>query len=243
MKGDALWVVILEDNPEDSNRLETFLQRFATEHQRKIVISVFRDGIDLLDAMNSGFDVLFMDIELLQMNGMKTARKLRKLDTLIPIIFVTNLAQYAIKGYEVDAVGFMVKPISYYPFEHNMQKALKLCEKNLGGSEDYVIELSFNKFKRVPIDEIVYVIKDKNYVVYVLSSGEEIRERETMKEVEERFQNTTVKKCASGCLVNLKYVKKKDKNTVYLPDIAFPITRTCRDSFTEALMDYIRGGR
>lgn len=242
MKGDALWVVILEDDPEDSNRLETFIGRFAEEHHRKIAVSVFRDGIELLEHMDSGYDILFMDIELLQMNGMKTARRIRKADALIPIVFVTNLAQYAIKGYEVDAVGFMVKPISYYPFENNMQKALKRCRQNMGGGEDYVIEISTNRFKRVRVDEIVYVIKDKNYIVYMLSNGEEVRERGVMKDVEERFRNTTIKKCASGCLVNLRYVTRKEKNTVYLPNTAFTITRTCKDSFTEALMDYLRGG-
>ena len=243
MKRDAIWVVILEDDPEDSNRLEEFIHRFAMEHHTKIAVSVFRDGIELLEHMDSGYDILFMDIELLQMNGMKTARKIRQLDAWIPIVFVTNMAQYAIKGYEVDAVGFMVKPISYYPFENNMQKALKRCKQNMGGGEDYVIAISVNQFKRVHIDEIVYIIKDKNYIVYMLSNGEEVRERGVMKDVEERFRNTTIKKCASGCLVNLKYVTKKEKNAVYLPNTAFTITRTCKDSFIEALMDYLRGGR
>ena len=242
MKQNAVWIVILEDQEADSERLQSFLRRYGEAHGTTLTVSVFRDGTELLDGYESGFDILFMDIELPLMNGMQTAERVRQMDELIPIIFTTNMAQYAIKGYEVGALGFMVKPISYILFENYLTKALARCRRNEQIRANSTIMLgSGSSFRQINTDEIVCVIKDRNYLIYRLISGEEIRERGAMKDVLPRFENTTLKQCANGCLVNLRHVRKKERNEVYLPDVTFSITMPFRKSFTEELMNYMRG--
>ena len=63
-----------------------------------------------------GFDIVLMDIDMPGMNGMETARALRKVDAAVILIFVTNMAQFAISGYEVDATDFILKPVNKYSF-------------------------------------------------------------------------------------------------------------------------------
>ena len=242
MKHNAAWIVILEDQEADSQRLQGFLLRYGKAHGMEFATSVYRDGTELLQSYDSGFDILFMDIELPVMNGMQTAERVRRMDDMIPIIFTTNMAQYAIKGYEVGALGFMVKPISYILFENYLTKALARCRRNEQIRANSTIMLGGgSSFRQIRTDEIVCVVKDRNYLIYHLLSGEEIRERGAMKDVLERFENTTIKQCATGCLVNLRHVRKKERNEVYLPGAVFSVTMPFRKSFTEELMNYMRG--
>lgn len=242
MRQQVTWVAILEDQKTDSDRLRGFLRRYEEAHGLELTSTVYRDGMELLNAFESGIDILFMDIELPQMNGMTTAERVREMNEQIPIIFTTNMAQYAIKGYEVGALGFMVKPISYVLFENYLTRALSICSRIWRERANNTVMLgNGSNFRQISIDEIVWIIKDRNYLVYRLCSGEEIRERGAMKDVLPRFKNTTIKQCATGCLVNLHHVKKKERNEVFLPDITFSITMPFRKSFTQELMDYMRG--
>ena len=242
MKDNATWIVILEDQEADSERLRSLLRRYEKAHGTAFAVSVYRDGTELLAGYDGGFDILFMDIELPTMNGMRTAARVRQMNELIPLIFTTNMAQYAIKGYEVGALGFMVKPVPYIPFENYLTKALARCRRNEQLRANSTIMLgSGSSFRQIRTDEIVCVVKDRNYLIYHLASGEEIRERGAMKDVLDRFADTTIKQCATGCLVNLRHVRKKERNEIYLPGAVFSVTMPFRKSFTEELMNYMRG--
>ena len=242
MKPKSIMVAILEDQETDSERLQSFLGQYGQSRGVKFSTLVYRDGTELLSAFDQSFDILFMDIELPKMNGMMAAEQVRQSNEQIPIIFTTNMAQYAIKGYEVGALGFMVKPISYALFENYLTKALAICSRiEQLRSNSKVMICSGRSMRQVRVDEIVYIIKERNYLLYRLSSGEEIRERGTMKEVLPRFEKTTIKQCGVGCLVNLRHVWKKERNEVFLPGVTFTISAPFRESFTQELMNYMRG--
>ena len=69
-----------------------------------------------MDPYRPGFDIIFLDIEMPTLGGMPTAERIRQVDPDVVLVFVTNMAQYAIRGYEVDALDFVLKPVSYYQF-------------------------------------------------------------------------------------------------------------------------------
>lgn len=79
------------------------------------------------------YDIVFMDIQLPDMDGMTASRRLRALDRDVILIFVTNMANYAVSGYEVDALDFIVKPVSYFPFTVKPERALGRLDGNAGG--------------------------------------------------------------------------------------------------------------
>lgn len=242
MKNGNVWAVILEDHPRDSQRLRKFIQQYGKEHDLPVEVSVFTDGTELLEHYDKGFDILFMDIELPTMSGMNTAAKVREMDDVIPIIFTTNMAQYAIQGYEVAAIGFMLKPIPYFQFETFFTKAIERTNRTRDLLKNSMVTLGGDRlFKRVSANEIVYITKDKNYIEYHFENGTTFRERGTFKDVLPRFEKTSIKQIASGCMVNLRHVAKKDGNDVYVRDMVFSITMPYRKSFTQELMDYMRG--
>lgn len=243
MRNDTILVVVLEDEEKDCARLKSHIKRYSQEHSVDIEIVTFQNGLDLLKNYSGDFDILFVDIEIPGMDGMKVSEKVRQIDALIPIIITTNMAQYAIKGYEVDALGFIVKPLPFSMLSYYLARALTKCQRNKKLKQNSVITITTasGSMKQLYVDEIRYVVKEKNYIVYDLRSGEQIKERGTMKDIIPRFENTTLKQCTSGCLINLRYIEQKVGNEVYLSDTVFSIAMPFRKTFTKELMDYVRG--
>lgn len=123
-------IAVVEDEEECSNKLNEFLERYGKEKEIEFSVKLFRNGMDFISDYSPQTDVVFMDIKMPYMNGMECAVKLRKLDADVSLIFVTSTVQYAVRGYEVDAMGYMVKPVSYFPFSLIMDKAIaKITQK------------------------------------------------------------------------------------------------------------------
>ena len=107
-------IAIVEDKEVDAQQLKGYIMQFQNESCIPMYVTHFSNGMNFLDEYTNDFDVVFMDIEMPHLNGMETAKKLRKVDASVALVFITNMAQYAIAGYEVSAVDFMVKPVGYY---------------------------------------------------------------------------------------------------------------------------------
>ena len=111
-------VAIVEDEIDAARRLEVCLARYSQDHPDvRFDVTVFSEPTGFLDAYRPVWDIVFMDIEMPNMDGMSAARRLRVLDEQVILIFVTNMAQFAAKGYEVDALDYVIKPFSYNDFE------------------------------------------------------------------------------------------------------------------------------
>ena len=109
-------IAIVEDTQTDSKTLMRYVKEYTRLVNVEVEISVFDNAVKFLDKYTPKFDIVFMDIEMPYINGMEASKKLRELDQKVILIFVTNLAKYAIKGYEVQAFDFVVKPITYHDF-------------------------------------------------------------------------------------------------------------------------------
>ena len=140
-------VAIVDDEREMRQMLTDYIKRFSEESGIEMEFTEFDHGAFFCRIIECGTIFVIFDIEMPGLNGMETAKKIREIDTGVTIIFVTNMAQYAIEGYAVDAVDYIVKPISYYDFpmkfhrtvarrssSGNMWCALRL-RKGLGRSE------------------------------------------------------------------------------------------------------------
>ena len=101
-----LRVAVAEDNPKDRERLLSFLKKYGEEKDVQIEVAEYTDGSELLDQYRPCYDVIFLDVEMPQMDGMKAAEKIRETDEEVILIFITNMAKYAIRGYEVQALDY-----------------------------------------------------------------------------------------------------------------------------------------
>lgn len=97
-------IAIVEDDQNAAEVLRSYLQRYEEENGEQFSVSSFANGLLFLKEQESGFDIVFMDIEMPALDGMETAKLLRRVNDISCLIFVTNMASYAIKGYEVDAI-------------------------------------------------------------------------------------------------------------------------------------------
>ena len=104
-------IAIVEDEEIYVKQLTEYIRKYQTERGRSIKVTVFGDGEDITENYNGVFDIILMDIQMRFMDGMTAAEKIRQMDQKVIIMFITNMIQYAVRGYEVDAMDYVVKPV------------------------------------------------------------------------------------------------------------------------------------
>src|SRR5699024_5955656 len=105
------------------------LERYRKESGDQIEVSVHHDGDEIAAFYRAQFDIILMDIEMKFIDGMTAAEEIRKVDSSVSIIFITNAPQYAIRGYEVGALDYILKPVSYFIFSQKFGRAVAKIKK------------------------------------------------------------------------------------------------------------------
>ena len=118
-------IVIVEDDKESADKLSSYVDQFFEKIGKPILIKVFNSSLEALEKQTCHEDLYFLDIDLPHLNGMELAKKIREKDNNVIIIFCSNLAQFALKGYEVSALDYIVKPFCYSNIEHRLARAIK----------------------------------------------------------------------------------------------------------------------
>lgn len=227
-------VAIVEDEKSASDKLSEYIERYSVEKNIQTSVVKFGNAVDFLSEYNSIFDVVFMDIEMPMMNGMDAAHQLRNVDKSVCLIFITNMTQYAVKGYEVDAIGYIVKPIDYFAFSVYFDKAIRHTS-NKHSAE--IIVKTDEYVKRFFVNDLYYIEVSGHYVVYHTTSGN-YRELGQINKLEAILPKGDFFRCHNCFLVNLKYATEIRKNFVKVGNDEVEISRRRRKEFLLALNDY-----
>lgn len=233
-----LRVAIVEDEGQAAELLREYLERYQKTAAEQFHITKFSNAVAFLEPYR-GFDLVFMDIEMPHMNGMEGALRLRKLDTQAALIFVTNMAQYAVRGYEADALDFMIKPVSYSEFTFKMKRAMSAIRVNR--KKELMISQP-SGMVRVSSDELCYVeVRGHNLTYH--TGGQEIMARGTMERAEEQLAPWNFLRCNNCYLVNPRYIDWVRGYTVKVGDAQLQISHPRRKKFMEQLGEwYVKGG-
>ena len=232
-------IAIVEDEAAFSEQLQEYLEQFQKENDVQFKVSVFPDGADILENYQNIYDLILLDIEMPKVNGMDAAFKIREKDEDVVLMFITNMASYAIREYEVGAFDFVMKPITYYRFVMKLKRALKRVRQR----EEHQIFLTFpGGVKRLSIQQIYYVDVQNRMLHYHTDEGV-FSMRGTMQSVEEALAAYPFAKCNHWYMVNLMHVSEVKKNTVVVGEHELEISRRNRTPFLKALTDYIGGLR
>ena len=228
-------IAIVEDETAQAQILLSYLERYRQEHSVSFQTTHFNGSLAFLNDMHTVFDIVFMDIEMPYKNGMEAAAEMRRINTESCLIFVTNMAQYAIKGYEVDAMDFLVKPVSYPVFSFKLAKAIAQGEKRR--HTELCIPLK-NGIVRLQVSDIRYVRVDQHRVFY--HTADRVQEAwSSLKQAEESLKAFGFSRCSSSCLVNLRCVTRVADNEVYLGEESLSLSRGKKKQFMSDLTQYL----
>jgi DNA-binding LytR/AlgR family response regulator len=178
-----------------------------------------------------------MDIDMPGMNGMETARALRKVDAAVILIFVTNMAQFAISGYEVDATDFILKPVNKYSFAIKIKRAVARTAKK---NDDTLRIKRDGTLYLVPLSSIQYLEVTGHYVVYHTAQGD-FTEYTTLKAAQSRISRPYFAQCSQNFLINLKYLTAVSRETAMVDGKEIPVSRKMRPAFLNAVTDFLGG--
>ena len=232
-------VAIVEDEQEAADKLTSFLTRYGEEKNEEFKVFHFKDALLFLSNYNSDYDIVFMDIELPDLDGMTASKKLRELDTDVMLIFVTNMAQFAVGGYEVDAFDFIVKPVSYYNFALKFGRALARLRNN-ADVQIWINGKSGNR--RISASNLKYVEVADHVLVYHTTDGD-FTASGTLSAVQKQLPSVSFALCNRCYMVNLRYVSEVEGFTVVVGGETLQISHPKKREFVRALNLYLRGCR
>lgn len=228
-------IAVIEDNARDLDQIQSFLSHYQQEHGTDCTVNTFRDPMRFLAEYRSDYDLVFMDIELPPFNGLDIARRLRDMDSVVALVFITNMEQCAINGYEVDALDFVVKPINYYRFSSMMNKALRNIAKR---SEKELLIRSASRISRLPISQIYYVEIRDHLLIFHSSQGN-LESWGKLSDIERELSEYDFVRCSSSYLVNLRHIVNVDGDTVHIDGDKLPISQRRRKAFYNSVTNYL----
>lgn len=198
-------IAIVEDEDDAAASLKDYLDRYSTEKNESFSVERFSNAIDF-EVCTQHFDLVFMDIQMPGINGLEAAESLRTHDSEAVLIFVTNLAQYAVRGYEVDALDFLVKPVAYSTFRVRMDKAVRRMRANIkqtvaigGRGEMRVVDVSDIEYVEVNRHDLSYHLVDESEPSVVYGS---------LKAAEEELPESSFVRISNSCLVNMNHIRQ-----------------------------------
>jgi DNA-binding LytR/AlgR family response regulator len=227
-------IAIVEDEASYARQLQDFLEQYEKDHEESFQVSVYSDGDEIVHKYKAQFDIILMDIEMKFMDGMSAAEEIRKVDSEVMIIFITNMAQYAIRGYAVDALDYVLKPVSYFAFSQRLGRAIGRMKKR----ETKMIAISI-KGGTVRLDaaNIYYIESQGHNLIFYTTTGvyEAVG---TMRDAEERLTQLNFFRGNKGYLINLSHVEGIRDGCAIVKGKYLLLSRARKKVFMEALTRY-----
>ena len=230
-------VAIVEDEAEIREQLMGYVQRYTRQYGTAFEVKTFADGLEILEDYRPAYDLILLDIEMKHLDGMETARRIRELDPEVMLVFITNMAQYAIKGYAVGALDYVLKPVPYFAFSQQLQKVEEQLRRR---TRHYLAVPVEGGLRRLDTSRIYYIESEGHRVHFYTEEGD-FAAPGALKALEEKLADRPFARCNSGYLVNLAQVQAVQQNTVEVGPYELQVSRPKRKSFLAALTDYIGG--
>ena len=224
---------IIDDKPLAAGLLESYVAKTPYLNLTGTYNSAITAMRDLRD---NPVPLLFLDIQMPELSGVEFAKILPK-DT--KIIFTTAFPQYALEGYKVNALDYLLKPISYEDFLRATEKAqdwYNILQKREAYNDDRIMFIkSEYKLLRVCFDDILYVEGLKDYVRICLKNGEKIMSLMSMKKLEDYLPHPEFLRTHRSYIVHMPEVRSIDRFRIVFGDVFIPIS----DNYKEEVQQYL----
>ena len=224
---------IIDDEPLAAGLLESYTRKTPFLELK----GTYHNAITAMkDLREEPVQLLFLDIQMPELSGIELAKILPK---YTKIIFTTAFSQYAIEGYKVNAIDYLLKPISYQDFVSSTNKVLEYYE-SLSRQETYARDRfmyvkSEYKLVRIMLDDILYVEGLKDYIRIFLKSGERIMSLLSMKKLEETLPQPEFLRIHRSYIVHMTEVRSIDRFRIVFGDEFLPIS----DNYKQSVQQYL----
>lgn len=224
---DKLQIIILEDNDFEYQNTKQILEQYAVSYHCDFSITRCKNETELLDTYKSmTFDILFADIELKSsqnpsdiQSGITICQKLRTMGYPGEIFFLTNFKEYVFDGYEVHALNYLLKPITYTVFEKCM------IQYNDLHSQDFYLYRNNQDYLKIKYSDIIRFTKEKNYIL-IQTTTQVYTERKLLDDILSLLPKNFIR-CHKSCIVNMNHVQSLIKNQLHLSNNTWqPVGRT-----------------
>lgn len=226
---------VVDDEPLAAQLIASYVEKTPFMD----LVGVFSSAQDAIKTiLDENVDIVFLDIEMPQLNGVEFAR-------VVPancrVVFTTAYDAYAMQGYKVNALDYLLKPISYEDFVGAANKALQWCELNSQANveidrREYIMVKSEYKLVQVPIKDIVYIEGLKDYVkIYLENEQKSIMTLMSMKALEKYLPTSKFLRVHRSFIVNTTKIKVVERNRIVFGNQYIPVS----ESYKQAFNDYV----
>lgn len=234
---DHMKLAIVDDESVYRNHIAELIN--AVYGIENVSCYLYSDGSEIVKSFGNGFypDAVFLDIEMKELDGMSTAKVIRKYSKDIPIIFLTSHTEMAMEGYEVDALRFLSKPVN----KDKLLETLKELENKLKVEEKIILKKDGEEII-FGINELIYVEAANNSVRFVFKKDTvEMRMKfaQALGMVDELSKDFF--KCHRSYYVNLAHVKKLGSADIAMDNgDVLPVARSSAADAKKMLFEYVR---
>lgn len=235
-----LYLALCDDSKDDLQEIMMCLGELKKENYR-MEIMPYLTGTALIEAYAKGrrFNLLVLDMYMEPINGIETARQIRKIDTTVPILIVTSTIEFALEGYAVNAYRYLLKPIDKKTFLHEVRAILDHQEK----ADQYYFSISNEQgITKVKLEDILY-FESELKTIYLQSWKQRYAFRGTISEVAEKLEKNYFVRVHKSYVVNLRHVKNIFKGVITMKNgtIIYVSKHRSKEVY-EMLMEYIEAG-
>ncbi len=227
-------IALVEDDAGDRALIQDYLRQYEQNSGMKFHLRVFSDGEEIAEDYRAEYDLILLDIEMKYMDGMTAAERIRQVDPDVTLIFITNMPQFAMNGYRVNALDYMLKPVTYFAFSQRLAKALVRMDQR---RDKYIIVPQKGGLQKVSVSRIRYVEVFDHDLVFHTTQGD-ITAKGAMRDVEEQLGEGFFR-CNKCYLLNLDHVDSVQGNDVKVGEDVIQVSRARRKALMDALNDFI----
>ena len=227
-------IAIVEDEEYYVNELNGYLEKYQKECGEEFEVTVYRDGDGITAKYRAQFDIILMDIQMKFMDGMSAAEEIRKQDSEVVIMFITNMTQYAIRGYEVNALDYILKPVSYFAFSQKLGRAIARIRKRRSRSITIPVK---GGMIRLNVSDIYYIESVGHNLIFHSTTGNHMAAG-TMKSIAEELTDASFSRGNKCYLINLEHVEGIRDKCAIVRGEALQISRPRMNDFMQELTQY-----
>ena len=230
-------VAIVEDDAEVQGVLQEYVRRYTRQYGTEFEVTVFADGVDILEDYRAVYDIIFLDVLMPAQNGISTAMEIRQYDTSVKIIYLTSSAEYAVDSYSVGAYFYQLKPIWQESFYRLMDSVLRECRKN---EKNSLILRCKTGITRLELDKLKYCeVTGRNLLLHK-EDGEVLDSVGKLDDLCEQLKDyEQFVRCPRSYLINMDYVQNISSKTITMTDgIQIPIPHGKYSELKDKFFDY-----